>query len=206
MKYIFVAGAPGSKWSSVVKNIYWSPDVDHTDYTEERTYHHDAIGNLELMHLGAYWDPGMEFGDWFLNLNEHSREECEAEFDRPFSGTGVRIIKSHVFCHHIDWIKKTWPDCPVVVVDRDNDACLGWWIRCGEFGITYPNYHPYYQNLQQMAQIINNQNKDLRASRQRHNYQRPGNNFTLAGLLRISQPENTLLQDYQTNDIRVSLI
>jgi len=57
-----------------------------------------------------------------------------------------------------------------------------------------------------MAQIINAQNKDLRASRQRHNYQRPGNNFTLAGLLRISQPENTLLQDYQTNDIRVSLI
>ena len=61
MKYIFVAGAPGSKWSSVVKNIYYSPDLDQSDYSDRRTYHHDASGKMELMHLGAYFDPGMEF-------------------------------------------------------------------------------------------------------------------------------------------------
>ena len=54
MKYIFCAGAPGSKWSSLIKNIYYSPDVDRSDYSEARTYWHDASGQLELMHQGAY--------------------------------------------------------------------------------------------------------------------------------------------------------
>ena len=59
MKYIFMAGTPGSKWSSVSKNIYYSPDVDRSDYSEERTYYHDAPGDMQLMHMGAYFDPGM---------------------------------------------------------------------------------------------------------------------------------------------------
>jgi len=51
--YILFTGAPGSKWSSVVKNIYWSDDIDHTDYSEDRTYYHDADtpGNKHLMHI-----------------------------------------------------------------------------------------------------------------------------------------------------------
>ena len=67
MKYIFVAGAPGSKWSSVCKNIYYSDSIDQTDASENREYWHDASGQLDLMHIGAYFDPGMEFGDFFDN-------------------------------------------------------------------------------------------------------------------------------------------
>ena len=62
MKYIFVSGAPGSKWSSVVKNIYYSADVDSTDYSESRTYRHDASGTMELLHMGVYW--GTSNGIW----------------------------------------------------------------------------------------------------------------------------------------------
>ena len=138
MKYIFVAGAPGSKWSSVCKNIYYSDSIDQSDASEEREYWHDAGGELDLMHIGAYFDPGMEFGDFFDDLNKYTKEECEAEFDRPFSGEGVRIVKSHVFAHHIDFLKENWPDCPIILVHRDDDACLGWWVRCGHFDITYP--------------------------------------------------------------------
>ena len=118
MKYIFVAGAPGSKWSSVAKNIYYSPSIDRSDYHDDRTYYHDASGQRELMHLGAYWDPGMEFGKFFNQLERYSKTECEAEFDRPFdkNSTGIRIIKSHVFANHIDYIKQTWPESPVVLV------------------------------------------------------------------------------------------
>jgi hypothetical protein len=105
MKYIFVSGAPGSKWSSVVKNIYYSPDVDSSDYSEARTYRHDATGKMELLHMGVYWGPAMEFGDHFERLDQYTQEQNEAEFDAPFSGTGVRIIKSHVFGYHIDYIK-----------------------------------------------------------------------------------------------------
>ena len=93
--YILFTGAPGSKWSSVVKNIYWSDDVDHTDYSEARTYRHDADtpGRSHLMHIGAYWDPGMEF------------RTTRDNWDLPFSGEGKRIIKSHTFAHELDHLK-----------------------------------------------------------------------------------------------------
>jgi len=62
MKYIFVVGAPGSKWSSVVKNIYFSPDIDRSDYSEDRKYAHHA----GVMHIGAYFayysvEPGVTY-------------------------------------------------------------------------------------------------------------------------------------------------
>ena len=85
MKYIFVAGAPGSKWSSVCKNIYFSNSIDTTDYSTDRLYWHDASGEKELMHLGAYFDPGMEFGGFFDELPNYSKEVCEAEFWKPAS-------------------------------------------------------------------------------------------------------------------------
>ena len=124
MKYIFVAGAPGSKWSSVVKNIYYSPDLDQSDYSAARTYHHDASGTLDLMHLGAYFDPGMEF-NLPPNLFTLSKDALEDIFNSAFTGSGIRIIKSHIFAHNIDFLKACWPDCPVVLVHRPDDACLG---------------------------------------------------------------------------------
>ncbi len=205
MKYIFVAGAPGSKWSSVVKNIYWSPSIDQTDYSEARTYHHDASGTLQLMHLGAYFDPGMEFGDWFDRLSEHSRQECEQEFDRPFSGSGVRIIKSHVFAHHIDYLKTTWPDCPIVLCYRPNDACLGWWVRCGHFNITYPDYSKYYLDLRRMGSIINEQNALIHQASLDYPRQRPSSNRGLARTLGIQPPPDQYSQYYDF-DIEVSVI
>ena len=208
MKYIFVAGAPGSKWSSVVKNIYNSPSLDRSDYSEERTYYHDAGGTMDLMHLGAYFDPGMEFGSFFDRLDQHSREECEAEFDRPFTGTGVRIVKSHVFAHHIDFLRQTWPDCPVVLVYRPNDACLGWWVKCGHFDITYPKYDQYYKNLRTMAGIIADQNRDIRTAwvTQPVSDSTVYDNLGLAEFLEIEPPPASDAQNYLTSDINVKVI
>lgn len=207
MKYIFVAGVPGSKWSSVTKNIYYSPDVDRSDYTEERTYWHDAPGTLELMHLGVYWDPGMEYGRWFDNMDEHSREECEEEFDAPFSGEGVRIIKSHVFCHHLDFIRTNWPESPIVLVYRDNDSSLGWWVKCGHFNITYPDYDEYYRDLRHMSHIISTQNRDLLAwhERNRDNIVTVPNNVKACELLGLEIPSEPYRQDYFASDVQVSL-
>lgn len=206
MKYIFVAGAPGSKWSSVVKNIYYSPDIDRSDYSDARTYYHDASGRRELMHLGAYFDPGMEFGGFFDRLNQYSKDQCEAEFDRPFSGTGVRIIKSHVFANHIDYIKTTWPDCPVVLVHRDDDACLGWWVKCGHFDITYPLYHDYYKDLRTMAGIIREQNDGIQVAAWKYPRRQPQTNQELARMLNIDQPPEEYSQGYAQNNIRVRVI
>jgi len=206
MKYIFVSGAPGSKWSSVVKNIYYSADIDSTDYTDARTYWHDASGTYDLMHLGVYWGPAMEFGDWFERLDQYSKAECEAEFDRPFSGTGVRIIKSHVFGYHIDYIKQTWPDCPIVLIDRSDDACLGWWVKCGEFKITYPLYRDYYKDLRSMSAAIVRENTGNRQAAREYPGQVAETNSQLARILGIAVPENKYYQDYVKSDIKVTVI
>ena len=206
MKYIFVAGAPGSKWSSVVKNIYHSASIDRSDYSDARTYYHDASGKMELMHLGAYFDPGMEFGDFFDNLDQHTKEQCETEFDRPFSGTGVRIIKSHVFAHHLEFIKRTWPDCAIVLVHRSSDSCLGWWVKCGHFDITYPDYSKYYNNLRQMSQIISVQNQAIESGMNQLTGSFVQSNQELAQLLGLELPPEQYAQNYAESDIKVKVI
>jgi len=206
MKYIFVAGAPGSKWSSVCKNIYFSNSIDNSDYSKDREYWHDAGGEMDLMHIGAYYDPGMEFGDWFDELDKHTKEECEAEFDRPFTGEGVRIVKSHVFAHHIDFLKEHWPDCPIVTVYRDDDSCLGWWVRCGHFDITYPLYHKYYKNLKEMSKIVNDQNRDILNAWDRYSCKEVYNNVQLAEQLNIAIPPEEYSQYYQQKDVKVKVL
>ena len=203
MKYIFIAGAPGSKWSSVAKNIYYSPDVDCTDYSESRTYWHDAPGNLELMHLGAYFDPGMEF-DLPANLTTLSKDELERRFNEPFTGTGVRIIKSHIFCHNIEFIRHTWPDCPIILVHRGDDASLGWWVKCGHFTITYPSYNKYYKDLRQMAVEIKRQNADMRQHWDYASF--VYDNVELCKHLGIAVPPDPYRQNYADNKVRVKVL
>ena len=203
MKYIFVAGAPGSKWSSVVKNIYYSPDIDRSDYSEDRTYWHDAPGTMELMHMGAYFDPGMEF-DLPADISELSKLELERRFDQPFSGTGIRIIKSHIFTHNIDFLHHTWPDCPIVLVHRGDDACLGWWVKCGHFNITYPLYSKYYKDLRQMAVEIKRQNTDMRKHWDYASF--VYNNVELCNRLGIDVPPTEYQQTYADNKVRVKVL
>lgn len=205
MKYIFMAGAPGSKWSSVAKNIYYSPSIDRTDHTEERTYYHDATGEVLLMHQGAYFDPGMEF-DLPIDLSTLSKAELERRFDGPFSGTGVRIIKSHIFAHNIDFLKHTWSDMPIILVDRTDDACLGWWVKCGHFDITYPSYDKYYKDLRSMSKIIAEQNRDIRIAWNKYTGYYPINNLSLTHLLKILPPSEEYYQDYSNADIGIKLI
>ena len=188
----------------MVKNIYYSPNIDRSDYTDGRTYYHEAWGEREHMHLGAYWDPGMEFGENFDQLDQLTKEECEREFDRPFSGTGLRIVKSHVFMHHIGYIKQTWPDCPVVLVHRGDDACLGWWVKCGHFDITYPLYHKYYRDLQHMAEHIRQQNADMRPYWDTASF--VYNNLELCERLGIQPPPEPYRQVYADGKIRVKVL
>lgn len=207
MKYIFMAGAPGSKWSSVAKNIYFSPDIDRSDASSHREYWHDASGTRQLMHMGAYFDPGMEM-DLPVDLSLHSREHLEQLFDSAFAaeGTGVRIIKSHIFSHHLDFIKQTWPECPIVLVYRPDDACLGWWVKCGHFNITYPKYDKYYVDLRHMASIIARQNADILAAWYDNNCFFLGDNVTLADTLGIARPPEEYYQSYTAADIEVTVI
>ena len=198
MKYIFVTGAPGSKWSSVVRNIYYSPDIDRSDSSPTRTYRDE-------LHLGAYWDPGMEFGQFFHRLNEHDHYQCETEFDAPFTGSGIRIIKSHYFAQHIDYIKNTWPDSPIVLAHRTDDACLGWWVKCGGFDIAYPNY-AHYKSFDNLALKIQQQNAGIVSAALRYPGRIPLTNCQLCDILEISPPPPEYHQDYGQSDVRVTVI
>ena len=187
----------------MVKNIYYSPDVDRSDDNTQRSYAHPGAYAGQPMHLGSYFDPGMEFGSWFDQLDQHSPKACEDEFDRPFSGTGVRIIKSHMFMYHVGFLKQTWPDCPIVLVHRGDDACLGWWVRCGGFKITYPDYTKYYQDLDFMAQEISRQNASMRP------YWDLGSfvygNHQLCDRLRLAHPPAQYQQTYADHKVRVKV-
>lgn len=207
MKYIFMTGAPGSKWSSIAKNIYFSPDIDRSDASPDREYWHSAWGDPQLMHLGAYFDPGMEF-DLSQQMNLESKEMLEEFFDSAFApdGQGVRIIKSHIFANHIDFIKETWPECPLILVHRTDDACLGWWVKCGHFNITYPRYNKYYIDLKHMAKIIADQNADILKAWDKYDAFYLGNNQTLADTLGITRPPAEYYQDYNESDVEVTVI
>ena len=208
MKYIFVAGAPGSKWSSVVKNIYYSPDIDRSDYRDEWTYYHDASGKMELMHLGAYFDPGM-ISPLPEDLTTLNREQLEKIFAEPFQfkeSKGTRIIKSHCFSTQIDTLRALWPESPVVLVHRPDDACLGWWVKCGHFDITYPAYDMYYKNLRTMASIIKQQNTGIVNASLKYPGQHPLTNQQLARMLGIEVPPAEYEQSYGASDVRVTLI
>jgi hypothetical protein len=207
VKRIFLAGAPGSKWSSVAKNIYYSPSIDRSDYRNEWTYYHDASGTMQLMHLGAYWDPGMAC-PLPEDLTVLSKSQAEQSFDYPFdpASQGVRIIKSHIFsCQkNMEYLRDQWATCPIVLVHRSNDSCLGWWVKCGHFDITYPNYQ-YYHNLRDMAQHIAQQNTGIRQA-----WTLPGtdvaDNLELCAVLGLEPPPEPYRQCYQDHDIEVRVL
>ena len=163
MKYIFVVGAPGSRWSGVAKSIYFSEQIDQSDDTPERTYFNpnSPAKAKQLMHRGAYFDPGMEFGNELEDFDSLSKEDLEKIFDAPFQGSDkIRIIKSHVLCYHIEKLSKMFGD-PIVLVYRHDEDCFNWWKQAGGWDITYPNYK-WYKDDATMKQQIALQNQAVR--------------------------------------------
>jgi hypothetical protein len=210
MKYIFLAGAPGSKWSSVAKNIYYSPDIDRSDYRDDWTYYHDASGQTELMHLGAYFDPGMAC-PLPEDLTVLDQQQLEESFACPFNkdSTGIRIIKSHIFAYekNIRHLREQFLDCAIVLGHRSDDSCLGWWVKCGHFDITYPDYREYYQDLKTMAGIIAQQNDGIeQVIADTPTAVTVRNNHQLCRILGIDLPPDQYWQNYAASDIKVSVL
>ena len=186
--FIFVLGAPGSRWSGVAKSIYHSKDIDHSDSTAERQYHNPHT--KALMHLGAYWDPGMEFGNGLDQFDAWSKTDLIEEFNRPFSGAGRRIIKSHVLTEHVGHLALLF-HAPIVLVYRNNEDCFNWWHEAGGWGITYPSYDWYKDDAGMRAQIAR-QNAGLTRFKDQHGLYTVANNIELADKLGISRPANHL--------------
>lgn len=186
--FIFVLGAPGSRWSGVAKSIYSSTDIDRSDFSQHRQYHNPHT--KELMHLGAYWDPGMEFGNDFDRFDFLSKTDLIEEFNKPFSGTGKRIIKSHTLTEHVGDLALLF-HAPIVLVYRTNEDCFDWWHEAGGWAITYPTYGWYKDDARMRAQIAR-QNAALTKFKDQHGLYTVANNIDLADRLGISKPANYL--------------
>jgi hypothetical protein len=92
------------------------------------------------------------------------------------------------------------------LVYRADDACLGWWVKCGHFDITYPLYKNYYKDLKTMAGIIRTQNQGIVNATLNYPGQVPYGNRELCGLLNIKTPPEEYQQVYQYADIKVVAI
>lgn len=184
--YILFTGAPGSRWSGVIQNIYWSRDIDQTDSNQSRQYESGVV-----KHSGAYFDPGMEF--------ENNLEN----WDKPFYGMGQRIIRSHTFAHQLDNLKSL--RYPIVMVYRNDFECYEWWRQAGGFDITYPNYKDYYKDYPDMWEQIKRQNRDLMEfiKANKESVVTVDNNVELCNTLNIAVPKDCRVQDYSKQDTRV---
>ena len=186
MKYIFVVGAPGSRWSGVANSIYYSEQIDQSDDTPERTYFNPKSPPKakQLMHRGAYFDPGMEFGNELENFDSLSKQDLEKIFDAPFQGADkIRIIKSHVLSKHVDRLADLFDD-PIVLVYRHDQDCFDWWKQAGGWDITYPNYQ-WYKDDENIQKEIAEQNHSVKKFVEKNKLYSLHNNIQLQELLQI---------------------
>ena len=91
------------------------------------------------------------------------------------------------------------------MVHRPDDACLGWWVKCGHFNITYPNYQDYV-DLRLMPGVIQAQNLGILDGMKNYPGKTPLNNTMLCDMLNIEQPPKDYQQDYGASDVKVTVI
>lgn len=186
MSHILVTGAPGSKWSGIVGDIYRSKDIDQTDYSKKRKFK-----NRKVNHHGVYFDPGFEF------------DNKKEMWDLPFSGKGKRIIKSHTFAYQLNELKKY--KLPIVMVYRNCYECYKWWHEAGGFNIEYPNYKPYYKNSDNMWCEITSQNTKIMqfVKDNEQSISRIQDTYDLCSILNIKEPKDLKWREYSDDNIQL---
>lgn len=164
---IIVTGAPGSRWSGVIRLLSLiCKEINISDNTARRVYEkRDAEGKVIGWHRGAYWGPHNQYGHKFDKLNTLSKEEVLEEFKKPFKDwdSGKKIIKSHWFAYHLPQLKQMFPKATMWSFYEEDKECFDWWHHVGGWDIYFPNYTWYVDDQRMMKQIgiENNNIKDF---------------------------------------------
>lgn len=154
---IFITGAPGSKWSLVAQALSFADEVNISDVAAHRVYGKDT----GAVHFGNYFGPGMEYGARFDRMSDLDKLSLMREFSRPYSSAdGVKLIKSHMFARHLEFLVRTFPAARFVLVYRTDDACLDWWLEAGGFDISFPDYS-WYGEIATMKEQISLDNQAI---------------------------------------------
>ena len=165
-------------------------------------YQHRKADTNEIFYVGK----GKKKRAFYLRQRNNHHTAIVSKLTSMGLAVDIRIIKSHVFANHIDFIKKTWPECPLILALRDDDSCLGWWVRCGHFNITYPKYDKYYKNLKEMSKIIDHQNRDIRTAWDSYDGIIARDNRELSDILGLGEPPAEYNQVYAQSDLEVKVI
>jgi len=160
---IFITGCPGSRWSSVYNSIALSPLINISDKVEKNCYHLSMLhvdGTIRKIgnHNASYWGPYQGQGHKFDNLNELSKSEILNELMKPFlNWDKVKIIKSHWFAYHLEYLHNLFPKAKIVSCYANDIDSFYRWHKCGGWGITYPKY-TWYNNDSRMLEKIKEEN------------------------------------------------
>lgn len=147
---VFITGAPGSKWSGIAHALSYAEPVNNSDNHASRTY----VGEVGVVHFGNYFGPGMGFGEDFDRLDELPKDQVIADLSKPFREPGgVVLLKSHLFARHLGHLREMFPRSRTLLVYRTDEECLDWWIQCGAFGISFPDYSWYQEMANMQTQI-----------------------------------------------------
>lgn len=154
---IFYAAIPGSGWSklSLLLACCSRLNLNNSDRSSERE-EIGKNGNTGLVHhKGAYWDPGMEFGQGFDDIGaNYSKEEfiesCLEAFD--IKNDQNYLIRSHFFCErkNLDWLTKNFPNNKIIGVLRARDLCVEGWNEAMTFEDNYPCYSAWKDNFEHL--------------------------------------------------------
>lgn len=165
--YVFITGAPGSKWSLVARALSEANEVDNSDCDPAHTY----PSRPDLAHFGNYFGPGMAYGSNFDRLTSLTQLDVRRELDRPFSSAGGRrLLKGHIFARNLVLLHEMFPRARFVMVYRNEEACFDWWMRAGGFSIQYPDYS-WYGEIARMRREIETDCEAIRSFCRLHSLQ-----------------------------------
>lgn len=156
---ILLIGVPGSRWSNVHRRICEHPDVNTTDWSEDRSWNTptlDVHGDLKSTggHRGSYWGPGNLFGEGFEYMHALSKQQILAEFMRAYDNwTGVKVIKSHWFAYNIPYLRNMFPKAKILCCYVNDVDSFFWWYHSGGWGLGYANYAWYENNIKMFEKI-----------------------------------------------------
>ena len=152
---IFFCGVPGSRWSSIARELKNSGNYNLSDRASHRGYNHNGLQG----HLESYFGTGMEFP---CNLSE---DNLLAPFTDPAK---CKLLLSHEWAYNLEKIVLKYPDDWIMLIYRENWASFLWWKKAGGFEITYPNYS-WYESDYLMTKRIEEQNDLILTFAQSHN-------------------------------------
>ena len=158
-KYIFLTGAPGSRWGRLERMLYSAaPGLIDTSSNLKYLQDHPDHGT---QHVYTFWGPYHQHGDGFDRLDLLGPDRIMSEIEQAYNPKApgrLRFIRCHWFAYQLDWIADNLPEVDSLMVMREPEMCYRWWHESGGWDINYPNYE-WYSNDRNLKREIMTQTK-----------------------------------------------